>query len=317
MAARSKQQPNKPKRAAVAGFLFFASISGRPARALKAGGMLAVVLVAVAACGRPTGDFGRAAPSYLHDTLLPAAGDLIASQARKEPVSAFPLTDDEIELRNRAWAFVRAPHARDWWLDTLVEGERTRILPILKGDGAMSPETAAMFPEIALPLIAPAYDRSRYHRYLLSDGRRSTETLWTRVTDDARADTALVPPFCAVAARVRRADVERLGALRRQGLVEASLHEGAEARVWENEETISWVWQALGYRGASYRYAIDHLEVEAPSGQLVTAERALAELLGVRCFGAPAMRTAMPSVPARHSRLMNPPDPFDEPVPQK
>lgn len=313
MAARSKQQPNKPKRVAAADFLFSASISERSVRTLKAGTVLAVVLVAVAACGRPTGDFGRAAPSYLHDTLLPVAGDFIASQARKEPVSAFPLTDDEIELRNRAWAFVRAPHARDWWLDTLVEGERTRILPILKGDA----ETAAMFPEIALPLIAPAYDRSRYHRYLLSDGRRSTETLWTRVTDDARADTALVPPFCAVAARVRRADVERLGALRRQGLVEAGLHEGAEARVWENEETISWVWQALGYRGASYRYAIDHLEVEAPSDQLATAERALAGLLGVRCFGAPATRTAMPGGPARHSRLMNPPDPFDEPVPQK
>lgn len=313
MAARSKQQPNKPKRVAAPEPFLSASGPERSAHALKAGAVLAAVLVAVAACGRPTGDFGRAAPSFLHDTLLPVAGDLIASQARKEPVSAFPLTDDEIELRNRAWAFVRAPHARDWWLDTLVEGERTRILPILKGDA----ETAAMFPQIALPLIAPAYDRSRYHRYLLSDGRRSTETMWTRVTDDARADTALVPPFCAVAARVRRADVERLGALRRQGLVEAGLHQGAEARVWENEETISWVWQALGYRGASYRYAIDHLEVEAPSDQLATAERALAGLLGVRCFGAPAMRTAMPSGPARHSRLMNPPDPFDEPVPQK
>ncbi|WP_133121857.1 hypothetical protein [Pleomorphomonas carboxyditropha] len=283
----------------------------------RAGGALALIMIAVAACGRPTGDFGRAEPSFLHDTLLPAAGNLMASQARKEPVSAFPLTDDEIELRNRAWAFVRAPHVRDWWLDTLVEGERTRILPILKGGDAMSPETAAMFPQVALPLVAPAYDRGRYHRHLLSDGRVSTETLWTRIIDDAGADTALIPPFCAVAARVRRDDVERLGALRRQRLVEAGLHEGAEARVWENEETIAWVWQALGYRAASYRYAIDHFQVEAPSGQLFTANRAYDTLVFSKCFGAPPIRTAVPRGPARPSRLMTAPDPFDEPVPQK
>lgn len=279
--------------------------------------MLALALVTVAACGRPTGDFGRAEPSFLHDTLLPAAGNLVASQVRKEPVSGFPLTDDERELRSRAWAFVRAPHVRDWWLDTLVEGERTRILPILKGGDAMAPEIVAMFPEITLPLIAPAYDRSRYHRYLLSDGRASTETLWTRVIDDASADTALIPPFCDVAARVRRSDVERLGALRRQRLVEAGLHEGAEARVWENEETIAWVWQALGYRASSYRYAIDHFQVEAPSGQLLSANRAYDTLVFSKCFGAPPIRTAMPRGPERHSRLMSAPDPFDEPVLQK
>ncbi len=282
-----------------------------------AGGALALVMIAVTACGRPTGDFGRAEPSFLHDTLLPVAGSLVASQARKEPVSAFPLTDDEIELRDRAWAFVRAPHVRDWWLDTLVEGERTRILPVLKGRETASSETAAMFPQIALPLIAPAYDRSRYHGYLLSDGRISTETLWTRVIDDTEADTALIPPFCDVAARVRRDDVERLGALRRQRLVEASLHEGAEARVWENEETIAWVWQALGYRASSYRYAIDHFQVEAPSDQLFAANRAYDALVSAKCFGAPPIRTAMPSGPQRHSRLMTAPDPFDEPVPQK
>lgn len=281
----------------------------------RAGGLLALVMITVAACGRPTGDFGRAEPSLLNDTLLPAVGNLVASQVRKEPVSGFPLTDDEIELRNRAWAFVRAPHVRDWWLDSLVEGERTRILPILKGGDSVSPEMAV--PQIALPLIAPAYDRSRYHGYLLSDGRLSTETLWVRVIDDAGADTALIPPFCAVAARVRRDDVERLGALRRQRLVEAGLHEGAEARVWENEETIAWVWQALGYRAASYRYAIDHFEVEAPSGQVFAANRAYDTLVSSKCFGAPSIRTAMPRGPERHSRLMTAPDPFDEPVPQK
>ena len=272
----------------------------------KTGAPLVLALVSLCACGRPTGDFGRAEPSFLHDTVLPLAGSFAAVQ-RKEPYSAFPLTDDEIELRDRAWGFVRAPHARDWWLDTLVEGERTRILPMLKGEAP---------PPDGLPILEANWDRGRYHHYLLTDGRISTETLWTRIINDAGADTSLIPPFCDVAARVRRADVERLGALRRQGVVEAGLNDGAEARVWENEETISWVWRALGYRAASYRYAIDHFQVEAPSGMLLAANRAYDTLVYSKCVGAPAFK-AKPPGPGRRSRLMDAPDPFDEPVPQK
>ena len=44
---------------------------------LRAGAALALVALAVTACGRPTGDFGRAEPSFLHDTLLPAAGTFL------------------------------------------------------------------------------------------------------------------------------------------------------------------------------------------------------------------------------------------------
>ena len=69
--------------------------------------------------------------------------------------------------------------------------------------------------------------------------------------------------------------------------------------MWENEETIAWVWQALGYRAASYRYAIDHFEVEAPSGLLVNANRAYDALVLSKCFGAPTIRTAMPRGPER------------------
>ena len=51
--------------------------------AWRVGGWLALVMVTVAACGRPTGDFGRAEPSFLHDTILPVAGSFVAAQARK------------------------------------------------------------------------------------------------------------------------------------------------------------------------------------------------------------------------------------------
>ncbi|HUG62203.1 MAG TPA: hypothetical protein VMP03_10170, partial [Methylomirabilota bacterium] len=90
--------------------------------------------LALASCGRPTGDFDRARPSALHDDVLPAIGRFSAETKRNEPVSRFNLTDDERELRDRAFAFTRAPHLGDWWLDTLVEGQRTRVLPILDPD---------------------------------------------------------------------------------------------------------------------------------------------------------------------------------------
>lgn len=260
----------------------------------------------MAGCGRPTGDFGRAQPSFLHDSILPVVGRA-GVILREDPYSGFPMTDDELLLRDRAWAFVRAPHVRDWWFDTLVEGERIRLLPVLKGE---APKKGG------LPIFNAAWDRGRYHGYLLSDGRRSTESLWSRVVADAYGDAELVPPFCDVASRVRKADFERLGALRRQGIVEADLNDGAEARVAENEEIVAWVWHALGYRAASYRYAIDRFQVEAPSDQFFAANRAYMTLVASRCTGAPSLKAAMPN-PERHSRLMSAPDPFDEPVPQK
>ncbi|WP_237154848.1 hypothetical protein [Oryzibacter oryziterrae] len=252
----------------------------------------------------------------MHDDLMPAAGNYMAHQARREPVSSFPYTDDEVELRNRAWNFVRAPHVRDWWLDTLVEGERTRILPMLTGNGQMDASVAAMFPKFALPLLNPAYDARRYHDFLLSDAYAGSDTRWNKVIADASADTDLIPPFCAVAARVRKADIERLQVFYRQGETDAAFRANAEARVLENESTISWVWRALGYRAASYRYAIDRFEIEIPSANLFAANQAYNALVFSECHDAAPLKSVDTHHPLR-SRLMQEPDPFDGPVPQK
>jgi hypothetical protein len=281
-------------------------------------GLLAVAALALlAACGRPTGDFGRAKPSVVHDLVLPQAGGLVAKYGRHEPVSDFNYTDDERELRDRAWAFVRAPHVRDWWLDTLVEGERTRILPALEGEGAPTPEIAGMFGEYGLPLLDPAYDPSRYYAYLRSDRYRSSEARWTKVGEDILGDALLVPPYCAVAARVRRADVERLAALNRQPGIDLNTVDQAYARVSENEATNAWVWRALRYRLTSYRTAIDALEIETPSEKLWETNRTFGLLAGTRCEGAPAIRLVDERRVPRRSRYAHAPDPFDEPVLQK
>lgn len=104
---------------------------GRGPKGRAVAALIALAL-AGAGCGRPTGDFGRARPSVIHDEILPGT-----AQAIKETTlfwrtyAGFDLTEDEKELRNRAWAFVRPPHMGAWWLETIVEGQRVGFLPAL------------------------------------------------------------------------------------------------------------------------------------------------------------------------------------------
>jgi hypothetical protein len=65
----------------------------------------------LASCAE-TGDFGRQKPGFWQDTVVPAMGRS-AAYARDEPVAWGLLTDDEQELRRRAWHFVMPPQARN------------------------------------------------------------------------------------------------------------------------------------------------------------------------------------------------------------
>jgi hypothetical protein len=263
-----------------------------PLRAAPALVLAAALLLS--ACGRPTGDFGRARPSTLHDAVLPEIGRRIAEGHRGEPVSRFNLTDDERELGDRAFAFVRPPHLGDWWLETLVEGQRTRILPT----------------------VDPGFDPRRYYAFLRAEPFRSSEARWSRVIADIQSDAMLVPPFCAVAARVRRSDAERIAAAERLPSTDEVFLAEAYDRVWENNAVMAWVWRALAYRLTAYRFALDRLQVETPSDKLFEATQVFGALAAARCVGAPAM-VRLPAKPARPSRLLGAPDPFDGPVLQK
>src|SRR4051812_46976073 len=101
--------------------------SRRVDKIIRWAGVVALVTV-LAACSsaRPVGDFGRAAPSYIHDVSMPATGERNARN-RKEPVSQFNQTDQETEMHNRVWRFLVAAHAKDWQFDSAVELQRTRI----------------------------------------------------------------------------------------------------------------------------------------------------------------------------------------------
>ncbi|WP_181704322.1 hypothetical protein [Chthonobacter albigriseus] len=251
--------------------------------------------IGLAACGRPTGDFGRAKPSALNDEVLPLVGKLAAT-IREEPVSWYNLTDDERLLRDRAWNFVRPPHVGDWWLEPLVEGQRTRILPVLD----------------------PRFNPTRYYLFLRAGDYRSSETRWTKVMDDITGDALLVPPFCEVAARVRRTDAWRIGRVNADQSVTPDVLVDTYNRIEENNRQMSWVWRALAYRLTSYRFAIERMALETPSEQMWAVNRAFDALAAQQCADGPAMSAIdFGNRQPRRSRLLDGPDPFDEPVLQK
>lgn len=202
----------------------------------------ALVVAAAGGCTRPEGDFGRARPNMINDTIMPQAGRILAAQ-RDEPVSIFNMTDDERLLRDRSWALIRPPHSADWLSGTATELQRTRI----------SAE------------IDRKLDPGAYYALLSSDEYRSSETRYDRVIADAEADAALLPPFCVVATRVEDLDAERMGTIGRRTNLSQEDFAGAVARVDENRVLTAWAARAARFRHGAYKIAIDKLEVETPS----------------------------------------------------
>ncbi|NVK33140.1 MAG: hypothetical protein HWE23_01595 [Rhodobacteraceae bacterium] len=218
----------------------------------------ALLGLALVSCTRPSGDFGRAEPSVLHDTIMPAAGRT-AAKLRGDPVSAFNLTDDEQLLRNRAWALVRPPWVLDWIGGTLAELGRTRILP----------ETEGRIPA------------DLYYIFLKTDRFQSSDTRYDRIASDATGDKGLIEPFCRIAKRVQRADFERLRLVDNKMLISEEAYEGAKARVWENRALTNWVATALQFRIIAYQRALDTLEIETPTEKKVwKVSTAIRELSG-------------------------------------
>lgn len=216
--------------------------------AKKSAGLLAAALVilGLSGCTRPTGDFGRAEPSLLHDKIMPAAGKT-AAKLRGDPVSAFNLTNDEQLLRDRAWALVRPPWVQDWIGGTLAELGRTRLLP----------ETEGRIPA------------DLYYIFLKTDRFQSSDARYDRIASDADGDRGLIEPFCRIAKRVQKADHERLRLVDNKMLISEEAYEGAKARVWENRALTNWVASALHFRIVAYQRALDSLEIETPTEKKV------------------------------------------------
>ncbi|HEX8666683.1 MAG TPA: hypothetical protein VF744_21940 [Beijerinckiaceae bacterium] len=171
-------------------------------------------------------------------------------------MSAYVFTDDEEELRRRAWRFIMPAHERAFFERRLAELAAKRVLPMGFGRD----------------------DRAAYFRALMRDGGPSPASRYRRLSEDAAADAKLIGPFALVAARVGQADEARIKSL--AFVRDLTMDDAREAalRVAENRCLVAWVRVEVARRAASYRFALEHLFVEAPQREGVEVERTLAAL---------------------------------------
>lgn len=222
--------------------------------------LAAACLTLLAAGCVERGDFGRVKPSVWNDVV--AGTGSLAAASRGEPVSPFAYTDDEGELRGRAWRFLVPAQDRPWLDRALAELVATRVLP----------------PEAAPP------DLAAYHAGLLAEAGRSPAPLYRRLSEDAAADLRLLTPFAATATRVLEADRVRVAALDAAGAAGPAEAHGALARVAENRCLIAWVAAATRFRSASYAFALDRLVIATPQADAVPTERTLARFAAARAL---------------------------------
>lgn len=218
--------------------------------------------VRVAAClslpllaGACTGDFGRPRQDVFTQVLAPQAGFWSAT-FRGEAASHFRFTDDEEQLRDRAWRFVMPGHERSVFQARISDLAHARILPAQMQSSA----------------------KSDYFNALTGGSFASQASRYARLAEDANADRLLIGPFRANAMRVVAADRVRMRAAESSPDVASFQLDPAYARVVENEGLILWVCERVGFRIESYRYALANLVVEMPSREAIRAERAIMAL---------------------------------------
>lgn len=217
---------------------------------------LGFVILGLAGCvSRPVGDFGRAQPGVLHDTVMPAVGEFAARQ-RREPVSDFNQTDQEREMHDRTWRFLIAPHARDWLFDTSVELQRTRI-------GTPKDHT---------------FSTDRYYLWLKKTQYQSSTTRYATVGRHIAADLDTLPTTFQSICAVLEVDRQRAAALSTIPDLEPGVATDVDARRTENRWYIDWFVRALTYRYESYSYALDHLLVETPHEQSMAVDASLQQM---------------------------------------
>lgn len=217
---------------------------------------LVALLLSSAACARPIGDFGRAEPDPIHDQVMPAIGNGRARLGR-EPVSAFNLSDEEREMRDRIWHYLIAPHAFDWFQASVVELQRTRIVPVS-----------------GKSLLAV----NRYYMWLHREQYASSRARYGRIGDDVAVDVELMPAVFAAICAVLEQDRQRGVAANGLPDLDEGTKANAAARQIENQTQIGWFVAAVQNRYDSYNYALDHLLAETPHEEAVGVNGTLSDL---------------------------------------
>ncbi|NOZ33595.1 MAG: hypothetical protein GXP01_11180 [Alphaproteobacteria bacterium] len=200
-----------------------------------------ILVLLVAACARPVGDFGRPANTLSADVIAPAIGEIsraVDGRAR----SSLVMTDEEKRMRDRIWRFLVAPQINDWQFNAGVELRRTGILGSMPDFG----------------------DTARYYTFLSRRNYRASSTIYAAIAGDIEADIAMAPKaFDAICA------VQVLEERRRIATSELFANDMDAARALggrqaQNASQINWFVASMTYRADSYGAALDRVLVNAP-----------------------------------------------------
>ncbi|RYE87147.1 MAG: hypothetical protein EOP19_05025 [Hyphomicrobiales bacterium] len=232
---------------------------GERSRPLLRAAAAAALLLVVAGCSasRPTGDFGRARESVLHDEMMRAVGNLKRAHVDKKPVSNFNQTDQEREMHDRVWRYLTAAHAKDWSFDVSVEFQRTRI-----------------------GVTDHKFKTDRYYKVISSDRYASSRVRYATMADHISIDIDLMPTTFRSICAVIEVDRQRAVAAAEIIGLEPAMRQQQRDRRAENDEKIGWFVRAIRYRYESFTYALEHLLVETPHEEAVRVDGLLSQLLG-------------------------------------
>jgi len=182
------------------------------------------------------------------------------------PISEFRTTDQERELRDRAYQLIVPPETYGTWDDFWGQlwGESSGSF---WGEGTKNPR--------GRKVKKPVFDRTAYLVKLHDVYRRSEASAYAQIVTDARGDVVILQPFFAVAERVADMDRRRTQSLVHVSSITPRERANVAARNRENAEIIAWVCQALRERAVSYRYALERLVIAVPSPGAAEADRAI------------------------------------------
>jgi hypothetical protein len=213
------------------------------------------------------GDFGRTREDFRSDDMHRWIGLEATSSVGLRP-SQYQLTDNERQLRDRAFPLIEPPHSRPAWKSVF-------------GDYLPLPSPWRQ---------APLFDRTAYGRTLIDEPHRSHSSRYAQLIEDVRDDITRFELFYASAIKVLDLDRRRNASLSRVSELSPRERADAVARMQENSLIVQWVQQCLERRVASYRWAVERLVLQAPDTMAADADRLITEL---------AAQTANPPVQAR------------------
>jgi hypothetical protein len=238
--------------------------------------MAIAVLSLLGGCGTTNGDFGEVQPYLVSDGIH----DWVGPYATGSVPSKFELTDDERALRDLAYPLVDPPYDRQQWYS--VAGEYGLYRPargpafdrtayakwLLSGDG---PSPLARY---SAKLEGVRHDVTTF----LSPHERSPSVRYARLMDDVRNDMTQLPQFFETATRVLDIDQKRRKSMALISALSPAERKNAEQRMRENASIVVLVREKLTQREASYRFALERLVIQTPSGQAADVERSINQL---------------------------------------